>query len=62
LLKNSKVRGKGGVCDFDLPPMKSISVRSILFKEGPGGLPISWETCEIMTAVSGAVGISLSSF
>lgn len=54
LLNTSKVRRKGGVCDFDLPPIKSISVGSILFKEALVGIPISWAAYEITTIGSGA--------
>lgn len=62
LLKSSKVRRNGGVLDFDLPPIKEISVGSTLFDTLVEGLPISWVYCEITTVGRGAIGTAFSSF
>jgi len=61
LLKTSKVRINGGLWDLDLPPIRAMSIGSILFAMIIGVLPISWVACEITVAGRGVVGTALSS-
>jgi len=52
-LKISKFNKNGGVWDLDLPPIREISVGSILSSKVLGGLPISWAACETTATGTG---------